>query len=164
MRRSHMPILLGGILALLASCRAGDIVHDVAIANVHCLRGDDIPDEPCAIAVDGNRITYVGPRAPAARRHIDGRGGPWIPALSERGRIEVGYVADVVVWDPATVQDHATSEQPLAPSTGVVAALVGGIVVIDERQPVSEMRDTGRWLRGRFAGEATSPLASARRA
>lgn len=47
-----------------------------------------------------------------------------------RGRLEEGYFADVVVFDPATVQDHATFEDPHRYSTGVRDVLVNGVPVL----------------------------------
>jgi hypothetical protein len=81
------------------------------------------------------------------------RFAPYVPALAERGRVESGYVADLVVWDPAAIQDHATIERPLEPSTGVIAALVNGVVVVADGTPVANVEDTGQWLRGRFTGD-----------
>jgi N-acyl-D-aspartate/D-glutamate deacylase len=77
----------------------------------------------------------------------------YVPGLAKRGRIEVDYAADLVVWDPDAIEDHATIEQPLEPSTGVIAALVNGVIVVADGSPVSNVRDTGQWLRGRFTAE-----------
>jgi N-acyl-D-aspartate/D-glutamate deacylase len=46
--------------------------------------------------------------------------------LSRRGRLAAGYFADVVVFDPATIQDHATFEQPHQYATGVKHVFVNG--------------------------------------
>lgn len=50
--------------------------------------------------------------------------------LDRRGWLKTGYYADVVVFDPATIQDHATYEQPHQYTTGVVDVLVNGVPVI----------------------------------
>jgi N-acyl-D-amino-acid deacylase len=46
--------------------------------------------------------------------------------LKGRGRIETGYYADIVVFDPATVQDHATFEAPHQYATGIRDVIVNG--------------------------------------
>ncbi len=59
----------------------------------------------------------------------------WLPAehfrLPNRGQIKVGYAADVVVLDPATVAETATFEAPHAYATGISYVLVNGDVVVD---------------------------------
>lgn len=47
-----------------------------------------------------------------------------------RGRLAVNYVADVVVFDPATIIDHATFEKPHQYATGVSEVLVSGQAVL----------------------------------
>jgi N-acyl-D-amino-acid deacylase len=46
--------------------------------------------------------------------------------LNDRGRIEEGYYADVVVFDPATVADTATYETPHSYAVGVRDVIVNG--------------------------------------
>jgi N-acyl-D-amino-acid deacylase len=46
--------------------------------------------------------------------------------LTDRGVLERGKIADVVVFDPATVLDRATSEQPLLVPIGVRDVVIGG--------------------------------------
>ncbi len=44
---------------------------------------------------------------------------PYIPGLADRGSIEVGYAADLVLWDRARLKSRADYEHPLEPSSGV---------------------------------------------
>ena len=50
--------------------------------------------------------------------------------IRDRGALRAGYFADVVVFDPATIQDHATYENPHQNSTGVVDVFVNGTEVL----------------------------------
>ena len=46
--------------------------------------------------------------------------------LRTRGLVSEGYCADLVVFDPATVRDNATYQNPTAPPTGIHAVIVNG--------------------------------------
>jgi N-acyl-D-amino-acid deacylase len=50
--------------------------------------------------------------------------------LDHRGLLRPGYFADVAVFDPATVADHATYTAPHAYATGVAHVLVNGVPVL----------------------------------
>ena len=50
--------------------------------------------------------------------------------LERRGRLQKGYYADVVVFDPATIADHATFEKPHQYATGMVHVFVNGTQVL----------------------------------
>ncbi|MFC1661732.1 amidohydrolase family protein, partial [Gemmatimonadota bacterium] len=52
-------------------------------------------------------------------------------SIRRRGRLEPGFFADVVVFDPATIQDHATFAEPHQYATGVEYVLVNGEVVVE---------------------------------
>ncbi len=50
--------------------------------------------------------------------------------IRNRGKLEVGYYADVAIFDPESIQDHATFEKPHQYSTGMVHVLVNGVQVL----------------------------------
>lgn len=52
--------------------------------------------------------------------------------LFDRGRIAPGMAADLVLFDPATVQDRATFTKPLVYAAGIDVVIVNGQVAIDE--------------------------------
>lgn len=52
--------------------------------------------------------------------------------LSDRGTIAVGKWADLVIFDPSTVADKATFENPFQYPVGIDTVLVNGNVVLDE--------------------------------
>lgn len=66
--------------------------------------------------------------------------------LDERGVLKRGLYADLVVFDPATIIDHATFETPQRFSTGVRYVAVNGVLVVDDAKPTDAL--PGRALRG----------------
>jgi N-acyl-D-amino-acid deacylase len=77
-------------------------------------------------------------------------------SLSERGRLRAGAFADVVVFDPNTIQDHATYDKPHQLSSGVSYVVVNGIMAIKDGTPTGA--HSGRIVRGRaWSGAAHSP-------
>lgn len=65
--------------------------------------------------------------------------------LEDRGRLEAGAFADVVVFDPATIADRATFETPHRLAVGVRDVIVNGEVVLDGGEMTSAR--PGRALR-----------------
>jgi len=52
--------------------------------------------------------------------------------LAGRGQVAPGFAADLVVFDPAAVQDHATFEDPHQYATGFNLVLVNGVTVLKD--------------------------------
>lgn len=55
--------------------------------------------------------------------------------LKDRGHVEPGYVADLVVLDADTLEDRATFERPHQPSAGIDHVLVGGKLALEWGKP-----------------------------
>jgi N-acyl-D-amino-acid deacylase len=68
-------------------------------------------------------------------------------SLRDRGMLKVGDFADVVVFDPATVQDHATYDRPQEFATGVSEVFVNGVEALRNGAPTGA--HSGRFVRGR---------------
>src|SRR5207237_10747529 len=66
--------------------------------------------------------------------------------LSDRGLLKAGMAADITVFDPATVTDKATFEQPHQPSVGFAYVFVNGQKVLDHGKLTAAR--PGRGLRG----------------
>jgi len=57
----------------------------------------------------------------------------------QKGRLQEGTDADIVVFDAATISDRATFAKPMEPSVGVRYLVVGGTVVVDEGKIVPDV-------------------------
>ena len=66
--------------------------------------------------------------------------------LSDRGLLKAGMAADITVFDPVTVADKATFEQPHQPSVGFAYVFVNGQKVLDHGKLTAAR--PGRGLRG----------------
>ncbi|MGB8480774.1 MAG: D-aminoacylase [Acidobacteriaceae bacterium] len=64
--------------------------------------------------------------------------------LAQRGWIREGYYADLVLFDPGTVRDVATFDDPVRPSAGIEAVWVNGI--LSYRGQTATGRRAGRFL------------------
>ena len=72
------------------------------------------------------------------------------PAFQNKGRIRVGADADITVFNPDTIIDKATFDDPLRYSDGISYVLVNGVPVIKE----------GKLVEGIFPGRAArAPIA-----
>jgi len=66
--------------------------------------------------------------------------------IRKRGRLKESYYADIVIFDPDTIQDQATYEEPNQYSTGVEHVFVNGVQVV--RNGVHTGALPGRAVRG----------------
>jgi N-acyl-D-amino-acid deacylase len=66
--------------------------------------------------------------------------------LTDRGVLKAGLWADVVIFDPATIRDRATFDNPNQLSEGMEYVLVNGVPVIDHAKMTGAL--PGKVLRG----------------
>jgi N-acyl-D-amino-acid deacylase len=66
--------------------------------------------------------------------------------LDRRGKLQKGYYADIVVFDPDTISDHATYEKPHQYATGMVHVFVNGTQVLKDGEHTGAK--PGRVVRG----------------
>jgi N-acyl-D-amino-acid deacylase len=106
--------------------------HPRAYGNVARLLGKYVREErliPLQEAI--RRLTTL----PAANLKIE-----------RRGSLAPGYFADVAVFDPATIVDHATFEEPHQYASGMVHVFVNGVQVLKDGEHTGAM--PGRVVRG----------------
>ena len=56
----------------------------------------------------------------------------FVPQMKNKGRIQEGMDADIVVFDPETIADVGTYEKPNQPAVGVSTVLVNGVAVVNK--------------------------------
>jgi len=66
--------------------------------------------------------------------------------LTDRGLLRPGMYADITVFDPNTIIDNSTFEQPQQLATGVTHVFVNGVAVLTDGKPTGAL--PGRALRG----------------
>jgi len=66
--------------------------------------------------------------------------------IKKRGALQTGFYADLVIFDPAKIQDHATFEKPLQYATGMVHVLVNGTQVLKDGEHTGAL--PGQVVRG----------------
>jgi N-acyl-D-amino-acid deacylase len=108
-------------------------VHPRAYGNVARLLGKYVREEKVITLQEAiRRLTSL----PAANL-----------SLQKRGRLRAGYFADVVVFDPALIQDHATFDKPQQLSTGVEDVWINGVSALKAGNATGA--SSGRFIRGR---------------
>ena len=72
--------------------------------------------------------------------------------IRDRGALEAKYFADVVVFDPEAIRDHATFAEPHQFATGVQHVIVNGVPVLVDGEHTGAT--PGRFVKGPgYAGE-----------
>ena len=66
--------------------------------------------------------------------------------IRDRGQLVEGFFADVVIFDPATVSDHATFPKPHQYATGIEQVFINGTQVLKNGQHTGAK--PGRVVRG----------------
>jgi N-acyl-D-amino-acid deacylase len=66
--------------------------------------------------------------------------------IQKRGSLQPGYFADIVIFDPETIQDHATFQEPHQLATGVEHVFVNGGQVLKKGEHTGSI--PGRVVRG----------------
>lgn len=66
--------------------------------------------------------------------------------IKDRGMLAEGFFADIVVFDPATITDHATFAEPMQYATGVRDVIVNGVPVLRDGEHTGAT--PGRFIRG----------------
>ncbi len=84
--------------------------------------------------------------------HLTGRPAARL-RLDRRGLIRAGFAADLVLFDPETIHDAATFENPRQPAAGIHYVFVNGTAAIDAGAPTGAL--AGRALRCSTEGKAT---------
>jgi N-acyl-D-amino-acid deacylase len=74
--------------------------------------------------------------------------------LVDRGLLKPKYFADVVVFDPAKIRDHATFAEPHQYATGMAHVFVNGTQVLAEGEHTGAKPGQSVWGRGRKAPSA----------
>lgn len=77
--------------------------------------------------------------------------------FKDRGRIAAGMAADITVFDPVTVADRATFENPMQVSVGIEAVFVNGVLTWSRGKALD--RRGGRFLPGAGVRADTASLA-----
>ncbi len=77
--------------------------------------------------------------------------------IKDRGALKPGYYADIVVFDPAHVADHATFDKPHQLATGVIDVFVNGTQVLKDQEHTGAK--PGRVVRGPGWKQASAPSA-----
>ncbi len=93
--------------------------------SVRLARENDIPLMQIMAILSYNAAKYLGDTG--------------LKAMQERGRIQKGMVADIVVFHPEKFTDNSTYQNGSIPSTGMKSVVVNGSVVLQDDKVLSNV-------------------------
>ncbi len=80
----------------------------------------------------------------AAVAKLTSQPAEWI-GFVDRGIVATGYAADLVLFNPVTIQDRASLQNPYQAPTGIESVWVNGEVVVRGGKPTG--KKAGKFLR-----------------
>ncbi|GHF85127.1 N-acyl-D-amino-acid deacylase [Amycolatopsis bartoniae] len=75
---------------------------------------------------------------PECVAHLTGRPARRL-RLTDRGLVKPGYAADLVLFDPATIRDTATFDDPRQPAEGITHVFVNGVATLEDGSPTGAL-------------------------
>jgi N-acyl-D-amino-acid deacylase len=153
-----IDLLIEERMAVLLVFHEGDdrLVHPFLQHDLFMLGSDGIfgPGGQVHPRVFGSAGRMLGPLVrdeklftlEEAVHRMTGRPADWF-RLEGRGHVREGACADLVVFDPETVTDRATYENPQQRTAGIEEVLVNGVSVVHQGEPVLHDTPPGRALR-----------------
>jgi N-acyl-D-aspartate/D-glutamate deacylase len=62
-----------------------------------------------------------------------------VPAMRQKGRLSMGADADITIFDPATVSDRSTYQEPSLPPVGIQHVIVNGVSVVANGRAIEDV-------------------------
>lgn len=124
-KHSHCIIASGDAAYHTDYARRGELVHPRCFGAFARMLGKYAREEGVASLEE---IIYKMTLKPARKVGLD-----------KRGLLQSGYYADIAIFDPALVRDHATYENPYQYATGFDYVILNGRVVVEEGAHTGEL-------------------------
>lgn len=140
-------------LPMIASDGAwdGGVTHPRSAGTNSRVLGKYVREEGVLSLMDAIRKMSLAPAVHLQRR---------VRSMRNKGRVQIGADADLVLFDPATIDDRSTYREPLLPPVGIRFVFVAGVPVVLEGV-IQDGVFPGRAIRGPIVvgAKSTSDLA-----